>query len=127
MEDWKIKTAMLWFAEPVLFLIYYTMATSLAGKIEADTPLRLLMMTLVLVFPLIMAYVTLTLKDSINGRVNIIGGIMFSVGLIYGIYNEYNLGITFSFDNTFAWLLFFFMYVALALIIWYAWKFRQKA
>jgi hypothetical protein len=118
---------MLWLAEPVIFLIYYTMATSLAGKIEADTPLRVLMMTLVLVFPLIMAYGTLTLKDSINSWVNIIGGIMFAGGLIYGIYNEYNLGITFSFDNTFAWLLFFFMYASLALIIRYAWKSKQKA
>ena len=128
MEDWKIKISVLWLFSAVAFLAHQILALLEPGVIEQiisgemegmkiGTELILLFAILFLV-PLIMAFLSLTLKDSINRWANIIVGAFFAVLFIGVIASVAKLS-----GET---LMTFSTVVALALIVWYAWKSKQK-
>ena len=88
MEDWKIKISVLWLFSAVAFLAHQILALMepgviaqiMDGEVEGmkiGTELILLFAILFLV-PLIMAFLSLTLKDSINRWTNIILGSVFA-------------------------------------------------
>jgi len=124
MEDWKIKIAALWsLLEFCMFAIF--MVENYLLHIEemiADTTPEL-MMVLVIVFliPPIMAFLSLTLKDKANRWLNIIVGIVLIALMPVGIP---------PFPTAYLPPLIIITIVeivALALIVWYAWKSKQKA
>ena len=128
MEDWKIKISVLWLFSEVAFLAHQILALMepgvIAGIMEGEvegmkigTELILLFAILFLV-PLIMAFLSLTLKDSINRWANIIVGAIFAALFIGMIATVAKLS-----GET---LMTFSTVVALALIVWYAWKSKQK-
>ena len=128
MEDWKIKISVLWLFSAVAFLAHQILALMepgviaqiMDGEVEGmkiGTELMLLFAILFLV-PLIMAFLSLTLKDSINRWANIIVGAVFAALFIYVIATVAKLsGETLMTLST---------VVALTLIVWYAWKSKQK-
>jgi hypothetical protein len=128
LEDWKIKISVLWLFSAVAFLAHQILALLepgviagiMAGEVEGmkiGTELILLFAILFLV-PLIMAFLSLTLKDSINRWANIIVGAVFAVLFTGVIASVAKLS-----GET---LMTFSTVVALALIVWYAWKSKQK-
>ncbi len=128
MEDWKIKISVLWLFSAVAFLAHQILALMepgviagiMAGEVEGmkiGTELILLFAILFLV-PLIMAFLSLTLKNSINRWANIIVGAVFAVFFIGVIASVAKL--------SGEMLMTFSTVVALALIVWYAWKSKQK-
>jgi O-antigen/teichoic acid export membrane protein len=68
-----------------------------------------------------MAFLSLTLKDSINRWANIIGGIVFVVLATIGLSNFL------AKLSPWAIVIWISQVVANALIVWYAWKSKQKA
>jgi len=88
----------------------------------ADTTPEL-MMVLVITFliPPLMAFLSLTLKDSINRWLNIIVGIVFIVLMPTGIPPFPTAYLPSLIIITIVEI------VALVLIVWYAWKSKQKA
>jgi len=127
LEDWKIKISVLWLFSAVAFLAHQILALMepgviagiMAGEVEGmkiGTELILLFAILFLV-PLIMAFLSLTLKDSINRWANIIVGAVFAVFFTGVIASVAKLS-----GET---LMTFSTVVALALIVWYAWKSKQ--
>ena len=131
LEDWKIKISALWFFTAVAFLAYmvltlvdpWVIEQIAAGEIEALLmgPEMLLLVAIVLLVPLVMAVLSLTLKGSANRWTNIIVGIVFIV-------LEF-LELSELAANPSAQLILVILakVVALALIVWYAWKSKQKA
>ncbi len=128
MEDWKIKISVLWLFSAVAFLAHQILALMepgviaqiMDGEVEGmkiGTELILLFAILFLV-PLIMAFLSLTLKNSINRWANIIVGAVFAVFFIGVIASVAKL--------SGEMLMTFSTVVALALIVWYAWKSKQK-
>lgn len=128
MEDWKIKISVLWLFSAVAFLAHQILALMepgviariMDGEVEGmkiGTELILLFAILFLV-PLIMAFLSLTLKDSINRWANIIVGAVFAALFIGVIASVAKLS-----GET---LMTFSTVVALSLIVWYAWKSKQK-
>ena len=128
MEDWKIKISVLWLFSAVAFLAHQILALLepgviaqiMDGEVEGmkiGTELILLFAILFLV-PLIMAFLSLTLRDSINRWANIIVGAIFAALFIGVIASVAKLS-----GET---LMTFSTVVALALIVWYAWKSKQK-
>ncbi len=128
MEDWKIKISVLWLFSAVAFLAHQILALLepgviagiMAGEVEGmkiGSELILLFAILFLV-PLIMAFLSLTLKDSINRWANIIVGAVFAALFIAVIATVAKLSgeILMTLSTV----------VALALIVWYAWKSKQK-
>jgi len=127
LEDWKIKISLLW-----LFVTLAALTTSLlmlmepgvlegvmAGEIlgmKIGSEI-LLIAAIERLVPLVMAFLTLTLKDSINRWANII------VGIVYTALNIMSL-IGGSAQMILMWVS---AAVATALIVWYAWKSKQKA
>jgi Family of unknown function (DUF6326) len=128
LEDWKIKISVLWLFSAVAFLAHQILALMepgvigriMDGEVEGmkiGTELILLFAILFLV-PLIMAFLSLTLKDSINRWANIIVGAVFAALFIGVIARVAKLS-----GET---LMTFSTVVALLLIVWYAWKSKQK-
>jgi hypothetical protein len=131
LEDWKIKISVLW-----LFTIVAGLASGLLALMEPGTieqimtgevegmkmsPEFLLLFAIIFLIPLVMAFLSLTLKDSINRWTNIIVGIVW-VGLSLTDIPTYVAK-----PSAYAILMWLAGVVAPALIVWYAWKSKQKA
>jgi len=132
LEDWKIKISVLWLFKEAAFLAYIMFASFEPGVLKEFLdkgtiggmkvgPEFLLLFAIISLVPLIMAFLTLTLKDSTNRWTNIIVGIVFTVlGLI-------DLGEALGKLSAYATLMTLSMFLTGALIVWYAWKSKQKA
>jgi len=130
LEDWKIKIAALWIVWECTAIVTITLQVWIPGFVEEwlakgrTTPEGLLVTAIVLLIVPVMAFLSLTLKDSINRWANIILGIVFAVpGLASAIMylsepSAYNAGLI---------LVGIVEVVVAALIVWYAWKSKQKA
>ena len=127
MEDWKIKISVLW-----LFMTLAALTTSILMLMEPGvldgimagevlgmqiTPEILLIVAIERLVPLVMAFLSLTLKDSINRWANIIVGIVYTALSIISLNGA-------SAQMILMWVS---AAVATALIVWYAWKSKQKA
>ena len=131
MEDWKIRIAALWIVfecgSLATGLVEFLTPGFIEGIIEGEmfgwelTSEVTLLFAFVFMIPPFMAFLSLTLKDSINRWVNIIGGIVFVLLATYGVYN--------FLAELAPWAIVIWLsqVVALALIVWYAWKSKQKA
>jgi len=132
LEDWKIKIAVLWLFDAVALLAYFMLGifepdvlqqfldTGEIGGMKVG-PELLLLFAIILLVPLIMAFLSLTLKNSTNRWANIIVGIVVAVLTITDLIE--------ALAQLSAWatLVTLSKVVALALIVWYAWKSKQKA
>ncbi len=128
MEDWKIKISVLWLFSAVAFLAHQILALMepgviaqiMAGEVEGMKigPELILLFAILFLVPLIMAFLSLTLKDSINRWANIIVGAVFAILFIGVIVTVAKLSgeILMTLSTV----------VALVLIVWYAWKSKQK-
>jgi len=122
----------LWLFDAVALLAYMTL-----GSLEPDVlkqfldtgeiggikigPEVLLLLAILFLIPLVMAFLSLTLKDSTNRWANIIVGIVVAgltlIDLIEALAQL----------SAWATLVTLSKVVALALIVWYAWKSKQEA
>jgi hypothetical protein len=123
LEDWKIKIAVLWslFEFCIIAVSILLIQIAIAEELVGGTPEEVLATAISLLIPPIMAFLSLTLKDSINRWLNIIVGIVFIVLMPTGIP---------PFPTAYLPSLVIIAIVeivALALIVWYAWKSKQKA
>jgi len=124
METWilKVKISVLWLFYIVLFLAVMTLAFMEPGDMEqimASEIYLLLILTILLLVPLIMAFLSLTLKDSANRWTNIILGIVFTVLQLTAL-------MTLAQPSAHMILLEGARVVAPALIVWYAWKWPKQ-
>ena len=129
MEDLalKMKLAVLWLLEEATYLAYMTLGSLEPGAIEQViageidgmqiTPELMLLLAILLLVPLAMAFLSLTLKDSINRWVNIILGIVFVVLEL--------LALT-TLSSAWAILMTLLKVVFALLIVWYAWKWPKQ-
>jgi len=131
LEDWKIKIAVLWIFLAVGFsaLAIVSLMTPgaieqiIAGEIEGEpiTEGLLFLFAILWLIPLTMAFLSLTMKDSANRWANIIVGIVWTALGIIDLGDTLNRGwLTLAFVA-------FSKTVAAVLIVWYAWKSKQKA
>ena len=131
MEDVKIKISALWvaamlvgFVASMLELFEPSMLEQIiAGEVEGMkiTHELLLLMGILMVIPPIMVFLTLILKDSVNRWANVILGIFFAgFGLTELLTNLGKYAAYYIFVSIVG-------FVLEALIVWYAWKWRQKA
>jgi threonine/homoserine/homoserine lactone efflux protein len=130
LEDWKIKISVLWlvweFAAVTVPICEQYIPGLLEEAIAEITPEMLVFLAIIMLIAPVMAFLSLTLKDSINRWANIIMGIVFvALGLFGAIswvaepsYIDY---------SAFVVLLGIVEVVVAALIVWYAWKSKQKA
>jgi hypothetical protein len=124
LEDWKIKIAVLWIVVECGMFAVPMVEQHIPGYMDEIIPqttpeVMMLLAIIVMIVPL-MAFLSLTLKDSINRWLNIILGIFFIVTMPISII-----------DFPTAYLpsiiiIAIVEVVALALIIWYAWKSKPK-
>ena len=124
LEDWKIKVAVLWslFEFCIIAVSFVLIQMAIAEEVVGGTPDEILATVISCLIPPIMAFLSLSLKDLINRWLNIIVGIVFIVlipigtgfGMIQTAYLPSIIVITIV------------EIVALALIIWYAWKSKKK-
>lgn len=131
LEDWKIKISVLWLFASIAFLAHQilvlmepgTVAHLMAGEVEGQKigPALILFFAILMLIPMLMAFLSLTLKDSVARWVNIIVGAIFSVIWLVGIVDA---------AQSAYWggaLMTLSAIVALLLIVWYAWKSKKVA
>jgi hypothetical protein len=134
LEDWKIKVSVLWLFYTVAFLTVMSLGSLESGVMEhfmstgeiggmKVTPELLLIFAILILVPLIMAFLSLTLKNAANRWANII------VGIVYTVFQLFALAETVTLPSPYAYaiLLEFSKVVIPALIVWYAWKSKPKA
>ena len=94
----------------------------MAGQYEGQklTPEILLVLTVFLLVPLVMAFLSLILKWSVNRWINIILGLVFTVLGLSGL-PEHFVDLT-----VYAIVLNISVVVATTLIVWIAWNAKQK-
>ena len=124
LEDWKIKIAVLWIVVECGMFAVPMVEQHIPGYMEEIIPqttpeVMMLLAIIVMIVPL-MAFLSLTLKDSINRWLNIILSIFFLATMPISII-----------DFPTAYLpsiliIAMVEVVALALIIWHAWKSKPK-
>jgi hypothetical protein len=129
LEDWRIKISVLWLFWTVAFLISLVsvlfepgaMTRITAGEMTGFqvTPELILLTTIMMLVPLVMAFLSLTLKDSINRWANMVLGIVYT-----GICLLDWLGS--PLEPAYHILMHISRIMASALIVWYAWKSRRK-
>jgi hypothetical protein len=129
LEDWEIKISVLWIVGELTGIVGLMLSSFEPGVIEQIiggevegmqiTPELLLVFAIIFLIPLVMAFLSLTLKDLTNRWANIIVGIGYTVfgliDLIENIAKPYYVLVGIA------------GVVASALIVWYAWKSKQKA
>ena len=130
MEDWKIKIAVLWIfgiitALTTMFVMLLepgVIEQVIAGELKGQEirPEVLLVLAIIVLIPLVMAFLSLVLKNSVNRWANIIVGIAF---LIFGLSD---LPKYLAISSAYAVLLDLSGVAASALIVWYAWKSKQN-
>jgi hypothetical protein len=129
LEDWKIKISVLWLLSEIAFL-----GTIVLGSLEPNalqqflntgeiggmkiTPELLILYAILVLFGLVMAFLTLTLKDSMSRWLNIIMG---TVAVVLSI-----VGLSGSLTYAYSILMWISKIVINVLIVWYAWKSKQK-
>jgi len=129
MEDWKIKIAVLWtvweFAAITVPICEQYVPGLLEKAIAEITPEILLVLAIVMLIAPVMAFLSLTLKGSINRWANIIMGIVF-VGL--GLFGAIGALAEPSYRDYYVFVIPIGIVevVAAALIVWHAWKSKQK-
>jgi hypothetical protein len=130
LEDWKIKITVLWLFAAVAFLAHQILvlmepgiiAQLMAGEAEGQKigPELILSFAILMLVPMVMAFLSLTMKDSMNRWVNIIVGAVFAAlwftGVVNAALSAYWGGALMTLSAI----------VASALIVWYAWKSKQK-
>jgi hypothetical protein len=120
LEEWKIKIAVLWSLLEFCIIAVSIVGQDMPGFIP-ETPEMRLALAVSFLIPPIMAFLSLVLKDSVNRWVNIVLSIFFIV-------TAYPFGLAEATADYFGSMLIVFIVeiVALALIIWYAWKSKKK-
>ena len=132
-EDWKLKVSVLWLFYTAAFLAALTLGILQPGILSQflDTgevggmqigQVELFFFAVLMLVPLVMAFLSLTLKDSTNRWANAI------VGIVYVGFQLIALIETLGTQPVYAYavLIETSKVVVPALIVWYAWKSRRK-
>ncbi|MGD0028618.1 MAG: DUF6326 family protein [Candidatus Bathyarchaeia archaeon] len=134
MEDlaWRIRFSVLWLFADIAFVAHSLLTflkpgvveQVMAGNIEGlkITPEILFLYAIIFLFPLVMAFLSLTLKYSIVRWANIIMGIVGVVLSLIGLSEELSL----SQPYAFAILIWITKIIVDVLIIWYAYKWPKE-
>jgi hypothetical protein len=123
LEDWKIKIAVLWslFEFCIIAASFVLVQMAITEEIVGGTPEEILATVVSSLIPPIMAFLSLTLKGSINRWLNIIVGIFFVVMIPIGT----GFGMIETAYLPSMILITIVEIMALVLIVWYAWKSKK--
>jgi len=126
----KVRISVLWLFSEIAFLGTIILTFTKPGVIEQIIAEEmegmrigqefLLLYAIIILFPLVMAFLSLTLKDSINRWANIIVGIVGVVLSLVGL--SENLAQPYAYSI----LMWISKIVVDALIVWYAYKWPKK-
>lgn len=129
LEDWRIKISVLWLFWTVAFLVSLVSALFEPGAIARIaagemagfqvTPELVLLTTVMMLVPLVMAFLSLTLKDSINRWTNVVLGVVYTGICLFDWLGSLA-------EPAYQVLMHISRIVASILIVWFAWKWPKK-
>jgi len=128
---WKTRIAVLWIIEAVGMSVFMFLSFMEPGRIEGIMAGEfggmqigegvLFFLAIFWFIPWIMAWLSLTLKDSANRWTNFVLGILFAIFLAIGLIESAIGG-----ESAAILVDYFLGIVAAALIAWYAWKWPKQ-
>jgi len=86
-----------------------------------EQPGTFLVWTIFLLIPLVMAFLSVTLNDALNRKINLVVGIIFTIINIFHLF-----GCPVARSSVHQLLLVLSTVVVTVLIVWYAWKWPKK-
>jgi len=130
-EDWKIKVSVLWLIIDIAYITDFTLGFMYPGALQniiatgqilgtTVTPELLFVFALTILVPLLMAFLSLSMKNPANRWANIIAGAVYVVLWVLALIENSMQLPAFSIMITLLKL------VASAAIVWYAWNAKQK-
>lgn len=129
LEDWRIKISVLWLFWTVAFLVSLVSALFEPGAVARITagemagfqvtPELILLTTIMMLVPLVMAFLSLTLKDSIDRWTNVVLGVVYTGICLFDWLESLA-------EPAYQVLMHISRIVASALIVRYAWKSKQQ-
>src|SRR3990170_3357819 len=124
LEDWKTKLSVLWLIHVVGGVSFVVLALFESGDLSQIMGIKvdssfLLLLTVMFLVPSLMAFLSQTLNDKANRWTNIIAGAVFSIFPILGLIAMLVTPSVIAINGPFGILW-------SALIVWYAWKSKQK-
>ncbi len=131
LEDWKIRVSVLWLfplvaflgSAVLMFLEPGIVEQVIAGEVEGQklsVELLLVGAVIDILGPLVMAFLSLTLRDSVNRWLNIV------IGALYAVLEFVTLLEQAANPRGYAILLLIAAVVAPVLIVWFAWKSKKQ-
>jgi hypothetical protein len=131
LEDWRIKISVLWLFKDIALLTALTLGSLEPGVLEEFLstgtisgikigPEVLLLFALLVLVPLIMAFLSLILNSSADRWSNI------TLGIVFAVLGFIDLAETAENPSAWAILIGLSEIAATVLIVWYAWKSKQK-
>ena len=127
MEDWKTKLSVLWLMSAFSIVLSWLLGlfesgdlTHIVGSLAVNT-WSLLLGTVVIVVNLAMAFLSLSLADNVNRWLNIVVGAVFSICALVVVVMSLTSNpsvLAINPASGFVWNV---------LIVWIAWKSKQKA
>jgi len=124
LEDWKIKIAVLWIVMEFCVITFMMILSVIPMETAAETtPEEILAIAITMLIMPIMSFLPLTLKDKANRWLNIIVSIVFIVLMLP--FSGFELIPTAYLPSIV--VITIVEVVVLVLIVWYAWKSKQKA
>ena len=114
---WKTRISMLWIIMVVNYLLVGLLSLRESGGISGEGATTFAQV-IVAFIPFIMAWLSLTLKDSANRWTNLVLGILFAIMFIVVLILYFAAGSV----TIIPLMILFLPFVATLLIIWYAWK-----
>ena len=129
LEDWRIKISVLWLFWTVAFLITLIVGLFEPGALEhimegelygiSLTPELILGTTVMMLVPLVMAFLSLTLKDLVNRWANVALGSVYTGICVFDWLGSPTVPV-------YGVVLYIAKIAASVLIVWYAWKSRSR-
>jgi hypothetical protein len=127
LEDWKTKLSVLWLMSAFSMVVGVLLGLFESGDLTHIMPpipvesWSLLLQSVVILVQLVMAFLSLSLADKVNRWLNIVVGAVYSIGALVSL-----IMMLMSNPSALA-ILGAFGVVVTALIVWTAWKSKQKA
>jgi hypothetical protein len=123
LEDWKIKIVVLWSVFEFCVIAATLVLSIIPTEVVAETPPEeVFLIAVTLLIPPVMSFLSLSLKDRANRWVNIILSIFFVVTIPFGT----GFGLIPTAYLPSIVVIAIVEFATLALIIWFAWKSKQR-
>ena len=120
--EWRVKLAVLWFAQAVNYTAYIWITVTEAGSLDTESGNAGMLLATFYFIPCALAWLSFVVRPGVSRWPHIVFGVLFAGIKLYATVTSFA-----GTASTAAALNELWAFVAAALIVWYAWRYPQPA